>query len=251
MVSTEGERLDRVSQIGLHLFQHELRSVSTDILRHLALHCVYGLRSFLLVHGKRILGVLRQELDKLVSKHVLTVEQAAVLRHGVVPTINSGFPQLSDLIDKQSRALINEDKYIIKPVRSGRGDGILLGRELSVSEWENLLLDLRDPALAPGRTVYNIQPLIDQPLLELLDHRGEVQLSPLVGSCHLANGSFKGLDFWRADGKKIYNLNRGAVGCWGWLRVRIDGVHEILLLNGLVYDLAGGYFFLVSMFLAT
>ncbi|RAH41782.1 uncharacterized protein BO95DRAFT_456347 [Aspergillus brunneoviolaceus CBS 621.78] len=212
MVSTDGERLDRVYQTGLHLFQHELRSIPTDILRHLALHCVNDLRSVLLIHDKRILGVLLQELDSLVSKQVLTPEQAAILRHGVVPTINPGSLELSILIDQQSRSLIHKDKFIIKPVRSGRGDEILLGRELSVSQWESLLLDLRDPGLEPGRTMYIIQPLIEQPLFELLDHRGEVQSSPLVGSCHLANGSFAGLGFWRAGGTKICNLNSG--GFW-------------------------------------
>ncbi|RAK79414.1 uncharacterized protein BO72DRAFT_365277, partial [Aspergillus fijiensis CBS 313.89] len=212
MVSTDSERLDRVYQTGLHLFQHELRSIPTDILRHLALHCVNDLRSVLLIHDKRILGVLLQELDSLVSKQVLTPEQAAILRHGVVPTINPGSPELSNLIDQQSRSLIHKDNFIIKPVRSGRGDGILLGRELSVSQWDSLLLDLRDPGLEPGRTMYIIQPLIEQPLFELLDHRGEVQSSPLVGSCHLANGSFTGLGFWRAGGTKICNLNSG--GFW-------------------------------------
>ncbi|OJK00144.1 hypothetical protein ASPACDRAFT_1855740 [Aspergillus aculeatus ATCC 16872] len=131
---------------------------------------------FFLFTTKRILGVLLQELDGLVSKQVLTPDQAAILRHGVVPTINPGSPELSKLIGQQSRSLIHKDKYIIKPVRSGRGDGILLGRELSVSQWESLLLDLRDPDLEPGRTMYIIQPLIEQPLFELLDYRGEVQL---------------------------------------------------------------------------
>ncbi|RAH78069.1 hypothetical protein BO86DRAFT_403162 [Aspergillus japonicus CBS 114.51] len=119
MVSTDGERLDRVYQTGLQLFQHELRSIPTDILRHLALHSVNDLRSVLLIHDKRILGVLLQELDSLVSKQVLTAEQAAIIRHGVVPTINPGSPELSGLIDQQSRSLIHKDNYIIKPVRSG------------------------------------------------------------------------------------------------------------------------------------
>ncbi|RAL16828.1 uncharacterized protein BO97DRAFT_420219 [Aspergillus homomorphus CBS 101889] len=98
MVSTDGERLDRVYQTGLHLFQHELRSIPIDILRHLTLHCVNDMRSVPLIHDKRILGVLLQELDSLVGKNVLTAEQAAVLRHGVVPNINPGSPELNELI---------------------------------------------------------------------------------------------------------------------------------------------------------
>ncbi|PYH86981.1 hypothetical protein BO82DRAFT_396923 [Aspergillus uvarum CBS 121591] len=184
IVSTDGERLDRVYQTGLDLFQHELRLIPTDILRHLALHSVNDLRSILLIHDKRILGVLLQELDSLLSKQVLTAEQAAIIRHGVVPIINPGSPELSELINQQSRSLIHKDNYTIKPVRSGRGDGILLGKELSVSNGKVSCSIFANPSL------------------------NQITL----WSCHLANGSFTGLGFWRAGGTKICNLN--SEGLW-------------------------------------
>ncbi|RAL03058.1 uncharacterized protein BO80DRAFT_24723 [Aspergillus ibericus CBS 121593] len=209
----DGEPLDRIYQTCVHLLPHEFRSMPVGILRQLSLCCVNDMRSVLLVHDKRILGVLLEELDSLVDKHrVLTVEQAELLRQGIVPTINPGSTELEQLIDKSTESSMAKDSYIIKPVRSARGDGILLGRDLSPTQWEDLLIDLRDPKLTPDRTVYIIQPLIQQPVFELLDHRGESQVSPIVGASHLANGKFTGLGFWRAGGAEVCNLSSG--GFW-------------------------------------
>ncbi|PYH92778.1 hypothetical protein BO71DRAFT_15914 [Aspergillus ellipticus CBS 707.79] len=213
LIDVDGEHLDRVYQTGIHLYQHEFRLMPVEILRHVALCCVNDMRSILLIHDKRILGLLLQELDSLViEQRVLTVEQAEILRQGIVPTINPGSLELENLIEQSKKLAPIKDSYIIKPVRSGRGDGILLGKELSQTQWETLLIDQRDPKLAPDRRVYIIQPLIKQPVFELLDQHGKVRASHLVGSSHLANGKFTGLGVWRAGGTKVCNVNSG--GFW-------------------------------------
>ncbi|PYI05973.1 hypothetical protein BO78DRAFT_128353 [Aspergillus sclerotiicarbonarius CBS 121057] len=212
----DGEPLDRIYQTGIHLVPHEFRSMPGKILRQLALCCVNDMRSILLIHDKRILGVLLEELDSLVNKHqVLTTEQAELLRQGIVPTINPGSAELEQLIDRCAKSDTTKDSYIIKPVRSARGDGILLGRELSPTQWEALLIDLRDPKPAPDRTVYIIQPLIRQPVFELFNHRGESQFGAIVGSSHLANGKFTGLGCWRAGGAEVCNVSSGAFWTMG------------------------------------
>ncbi|KAF7591617.1 hypothetical protein BBP40_001317 [Aspergillus hancockii] len=65
------------------LFRDEFASLSPDIQQHLALSSVQDFRSTLLIHDKRILGILHQELDSLTTKHrVLTEKQADLLRKG-------------------------------------------------------------------------------------------------------------------------------------------------------------------------
>ncbi|PWY80458.1 hypothetical protein BO94DRAFT_162475 [Aspergillus sclerotioniger CBS 115572] len=211
-----GEPLDRIYQTGMYLLPHELRSMPVEILRQLALCCVNDMRSILLIHDKRILGILLEELDSLVEQHrILTAEQAELLRQGVVPTINPGSAKLEQFIDQCTKTNTANDSYIIKPVRSARGEGILLGKELSPTQWEALLIDMRDPKLAPGRAVYIIQPLIRQSVFEVIDHRGDSQVCPIVGCSHLANGKFTGLGCWRAGGTEVCNMNNRAFWTMG------------------------------------
>ncbi|PWY92176.1 hypothetical protein BO70DRAFT_375932 [Aspergillus heteromorphus CBS 117.55] len=207
LLTKDGEPLDRIHQTAIHLYQHELRLIPAEVLRHLALCGVNDMRSILLIHDKRILGLLLQELDSLVLKHrVLTAEQAEMLRQGIIPTINPGSLELEQLIEQTKKLAPIQDSYIIKPVRSGRGDGILLGQALSPTQWEALLGGLRDAKLVSGRTVYVVQPLVKQPVVEVVDHRGKVRASHLVGSCHLADGKVTGLGVWRAGGGSKYTM---------------------------------------------
>jgi hypothetical protein len=96
---------------------------------------VNDLRTIFLVNDKRILGIILQELEALVSKHrIHSQEQDEILRQGIVPTILPGSQELKDLIDKSRKGIVEKDKFIIKPCRGSRGAGHLLGEVLSSEE---------------------------------------------------------------------------------------------------------------------
>ncbi|KAL4919460.1 hypothetical protein BDW62DRAFT_216911 [Aspergillus aurantiobrunneus] len=191
--------MEDIYQIALRLFIDEFNSLSPEMQRQLAFHSNNDIRSILLIHDKRILGILLQELDDLVTKHhVLTQRQADLLRGGVVFTINPGSKELEQLTDSYYQGTVSKDDFILKSIRSGRGDGIFLGQDLSTSEWEAILADMKNPALTPGRTVYVIQPLVEQAEGDtFLDEEIGVQRTRRVGTYHSMHGEFVSLGVWR------------------------------------------------------
>jgi len=83
-----------LSKVALELHQWEMKALDQDILKALAPLCFNDLRTIFLVHDKRMLGIVLQELDSLVYRHnVLTLEEAEMLRNGIVPTIPSNNPK--------------------------------------------------------------------------------------------------------------------------------------------------------------
>lgn len=62
------------------------------MLKALASLCFNDLRTIHLIHVKRMLRILVQELESLVNKHkILSEEEAGILKNGIV-----GFPQFSE-----------------------------------------------------------------------------------------------------------------------------------------------------------
>ncbi|KAF7620206.1 hypothetical protein AFCA_008843 [Aspergillus flavus] len=206
------ETLELIHQVGLQLL--DFSALSPEIVRHLALSGANDARTRLLVHDKRILGILHQELDGLVTKHrVLTEEQANLLRRRIVPTIIPGSPEAKQLLDLHREGKLSKDDFIIKPARDARGQGIKFGDELSESsEWGEILAGLQAPALSSDKTTYVIQPIIKQTEEDLfLDEKVGVQRCQRVGTYYSVNGSFVGLGAWRAivASERVCNMATG------------------------------------------
>lgn len=223
-VDQDKENLEKIHQVGLQLIANEYELLDPQIKHHLALHGVNDVRSMLLVQDKRILGILLQELDALVTKHhVLTEEQADLLQRRVVQTILPGSKELEQLIHSHHQGEIIKDNFILKPVRGSRGAGILFGDELGKSEWEEILNDLRNPEMGQHRKLYVIQPVITQVEEELfLDEEVEAQRCHRVGSYHAVNGEFVGLGAWRAviSSQRTCNMATGHAWKFGSMVTR-------------------------------
>ncbi|KAF7593531.1 hypothetical protein BBP40_011259 [Aspergillus hancockii] len=160
-----GDTLEQIHQAGLQLFHHDYRTIAPDVLQHLAINGVNDLRTVFLLNDKRILGIIHQELETLVNEHhVLTKDQAEILRRGIVPTILPGSQELKELINQSRKGIVKKDDFIIKPCRGSRGAGHLLGEQLSLEEWDSLLVGMQDTTLQPDRTQYIVQPFIEQPV---------------------------------------------------------------------------------------
>ena len=106
-----------------------------------------------------------------------------------------------------------KEKFLLKPVRSGKRAGILFGDHLTQETWIELLEGMQDPFLEDGKTTYVVQKLIDQRRYDIwLEEDAGVGNWPLVGTFHVANGIFLGLGLWRSGPGRICALSRG--GSW-------------------------------------
>lgn len=209
-VSEDGKSLELIYQVGLLLYQHELASLPFDILCHVAMCSVNDLRSVFLVHDKRILGIVLAELDSLVVDHgVLSVEQAETLRRGVIPTVIPGSEEAQELYREDD---FTKDEYIIKPIRDGRGKGILFGKDLGHEEWQSIMGTMREGRPAPDQPQYVLQQVIQQPNIELLNDEGQFCHQHAVGSGLIADGVFVGPGMWKSSPGRISSMAHGGFG---------------------------------------
>ncbi|KAJ5958756.1 uncharacterized protein N7479_005906 [Penicillium vulpinum] len=209
-----GEVLEEIYQVGLELHQQELQALSPEMLQHLSSRCFNDLRSVFLVHDKRLLGIVHQELDSLVHRHqVLTERQVEVLRRGIVHTILPGSPELKAFVRQCQESPSFKDNYILKPVRGGKGEGIIFGDEVSTGEWNEKLKALESAVLVPNGTTYVVQRQVQQPLYEVLLKEEEgVQRNRLVGTYMSIHGKYIGVGCWRSGPGRVCAISHE--GAW-------------------------------------
>ncbi|PHH60872.1 hypothetical protein CDD81_1077 [Ophiocordyceps australis] len=208
LVSPDGEAVEQIHQIGLELYQHELAQLGREMRRQLSLRCFNDMRTVLLVHDKRMLGIVRQELQTLVARSILSVSQAATLDRGLADTILPGSSQLQLLRQTPSA----KHDYILKPVRSGKGMGIVFGEDLSDAEWMAQLHRLGSPDSVFSEGLLLQRRIKQQLYAVLLPGSGQVRQYALVGTYHVVNGRFVGIGIWRSNGRRICAVSNG--GAW-------------------------------------
>lgn len=211
---TGTEVLERIHQLGLELHQHELRSLSPSLLREIAKCCFNDLRTIFLVHDKRMLGLVLEELDALTNvQQVLTSSQAEILRCGITPTIIPGSREMLALIRTAYDNQGAKDDLLLKPIGGGKGAGIVFGSDMTPQAWASHLALLRRPDVLPGNVAYVVQREIKQPRYPILLHEAEgLQHNALVGTYMSIHGQYLGLGLWRTSPNRICALSRG--GAW-------------------------------------
>lgn len=219
LLSNDDEPVEEIHQVALELHQHELHAMSEIMLRLVSLRCLNDMRTILLVHDKRMLGIVRQELPRLVESGVLTASQGAVLQKGIVETILPGSPEMADLLRRcrNNPHLIND--YLLKPIRSGKGDGIRFGDEMAADHFlEHIEQRLASPRLdsslgAHGTgSTWVVQRLVNQRLYSLSAGPSGREWHPLIGTFHLMDGELIGLGIWRYGPGRICAVSTG--GHW-------------------------------------
>ena len=216
LISKDGEILEQVFQVGLELHQREMEDLGIEMLKALAPVCWNDLRTIYLVHDKRMLGIVLQELDSLVAKHqVLSFEEAEILRNGIVPTVNAGSDEMKSLLHLSKAGLVNKENYILKPIGSGKGKGILFGSDMPNSEWIDSLRRLSNHHKLEGQN-YVIQRTVIQPQFKVVIPQGDSRSDELkhffVGTFMILNGEQLGIGCWRSSKEKICAVTRG--GTW-------------------------------------
>ncbi|RBR24245.1 uncharacterized protein FIESC28_02978 [Fusarium coffeatum] len=207
-----GEVWEEIHQVGLELHQRELDALDLGVLQQVSLRCFNDMRTVLLVHDKRMLGIIRQELPRLLARGVLTDSQVEALSSGIVDTILPGSNELNNLIQASCSTPELRHGHILKPIRSGKGDGIIFGDDLTADEWMSRLKGLTSADIVPGVSCVVQRRIIPRNYdLVLRASEGMVQY-PLVGTYHVAHGELLGLGTWRASGGRIVAVSSG--GSW-------------------------------------
>ncbi|KAM0286892.1 hypothetical protein ACHAO9_008017 [Fusarium lateritium] len=208
----DGEVWEEIHQVGLELHQRELIALDPEILRQISLRCFNDMRTVLLVHDKRMLGIVRQELTDLVNRGVLSKMQAEALDSGIVQTILPGSNELHALIRETIATPDLRHDYILKPIRSGKGDGIVFGEDLTGAEWTARLQTLVSANVIPGVSCVVQRRIVPREYDLVLHASAGMVRHPLVGTYLVVNGKLLGLGTWRASGGRIVAVSSG--GSW-------------------------------------
>lgn len=212
LTAKNGETWEEIHQVGLELHQRELDALDLEVLRQVSLRCFNDMRTVLLVHDKRMLGIIRQELPQLVTRGVLTEIQAEALKNGIVETVLPGSDELDMLIQASCTAPELRHGFILKPVRSGKGDGIIFGDDFTSDEWTARVESLTSASVLPGVSCVIQRRIIPRDYnLVLRASVGMVQY-PLVGTYHVVHGKLLELGTWRASGGRVVAVSSG--GSW-------------------------------------
>lgn len=208
-----------IDTIVIEARQVQLINLPKDVLQELALRSVNDLRSMFLAHDKRMLGIILSELDNLVSERkVLSHTQSQLLRQGLAQTHIAKSKNMLQEIEKLQSGVESKDNWVLKPVASGKGKGIVFGTEVPTKEKFCNLLEANE-----GTGAYVLQRVVEQPRFPMLSsgrgtHMGEENnerrlstrpLRFLVGTFMMSDGQFLGT-LWRASPEPICAFAQGA-----------------------------------------
>ncbi|KAJ5253430.1 hypothetical protein N7505_012093 [Penicillium chrysogenum] len=211
-ITTEsGEIVEEIHQISLELHQREINALDPEMRRQISLRCFNDMRTILLAHDKRMLGLVLEELNDLVCRNVITSKQAEWLRRGLAHTILPGSTASDGFIEDCKASDVFQNDYLLKPIRGGKGAGILFGDEVDHSQWLALLEPMRCPRLRPGKTLYVVQRKVHQPYYDVpLGSKAKLERCHMVGTYHAVNGHYLGLGVWRCSPGRLCAVSNGA-----------------------------------------
>ncbi|KAI5779663.1 hypothetical protein DFH27DRAFT_586425 [Peziza echinospora] len=202
-----------ITQFVLELHQHELEGLSEEILFHLAQICYNDLRSIYFVHDKRMLGVLRRELDWLVKVGDITVEQAGCLRRGLPETYTPCDEAFENVLRECESAPEKRREWVLKKCMAGKGDGMVFGKSVSGEDWLTRMRNLREGLNSTGAP-YILQRYVPQRKFTMHVHPRDNSRRPsaasvrevswpIIGSLLCVNDMYLGSPMWRTNSADI------------------------------------------------
>ncbi|KAJ5678737.1 hypothetical protein N7462_006981, partial [Penicillium macrosclerotiorum] len=210
-LNESGELVEDVHQLCLELHQREFRILEPEMQRQVSLRCFNDIRTILLAHDKRMLGIIREELESLTSRGVISIDQARRLDQGITPTILPGSTKLAAFLKSCQVSGTLKDDYILKPIRGGKGSGILFGDELSNSDWLATLELMRSTKTNQKDATYVVQRKICQRYYDVfLGPEATPGRCHMVGTFHVIGGEFMGLGIWRCGPDRLCAISTGA-----------------------------------------
>ncbi|KAM0480058.1 hypothetical protein ACHAP7_005266 [Fusarium lateritium] len=175
----------------VEMMQEEYAQLNETVLRQLSLTPLNDPRTVFIVHDKRLLGIIPEELPVMVSRGILTPEEADLVASGIIQTINPGSEGMRNLL-RASVADENVRKdYIYKPCRDGMGHGILLGRNLTQEAWIERLEKLANPdVLRPHDDAAVVQRLVEHKWFDIVRHEVPTDDGAKPNKFHLIGSKF-------------------------------------------------------------
>lgn len=192
-----------VSQIVLELHQDELLSLSEALLWEISIRSrINDMRTIMLVHDKRMLGLVRHQLVNLVTRNILSIQAAALLENSIAETCLPG------TVEYQAASSSDRtQQWLFKPAGSGKGEGIIFRHDILEEEWQTLL--------STNKLSHVLQRAVNHKKLSLvMPVEGAMTMVPwdIVGTFFMVDGYFNGFGPWRSSAEKICALSRG--GSW-------------------------------------
>ncbi|EWC43785.1 hypothetical protein DRE_07350 [Drechslerella stenobrocha 248] len=141
LVHTVEGRETEIIQVVSELHQDEILSLSEDLLWEVSIRSrINDLRTIMLVHDKRMLAIVRQELGDLVLRGVLSSSEATLLADSIPDTLLPGTPEYQRVLQGEAG-----QAWLFKPASSGKGAGIVFRKDVSEGDWRALLSTAEGP----------------------------------------------------------------------------------------------------------
>ncbi|OKL58148.1 hypothetical protein UA08_06450 [Talaromyces atroroseus] len=215
--NADGESRAKIDQCAVELFQEEIGEIDPLVLKQLASCSVNDFRTILLLHDKRILGVVQQEIPNLIDRNVLSAVEGMALRNGIAETVIPGSSEARRLLEDAKQDPLAKNQYIIKPVRDASCNGIRFGEQMDQDDWLSFLERMASRALYPASDddACVIQRLVDHARYDIVRHDVDVAKTEqfhLIGSCHMINSQTFVFGPWRIGDKVHVGLAPGAGG---------------------------------------
>ncbi|KAF5022838.1 hypothetical protein F66182_5132 [Fusarium sp. NRRL 66182] len=180
-----------LTQWFVEMLQDEYAALEPAVARQLSLTPLNDLRTVFIVHDKRLLGIIPEELPGMVERGVLTAEEAEIVSSGIVETINPGSEAIQKLLRDSATDPAVRNGYIYKPCRDGMGNGIELGKNLSQQDWLARLSELANPdVLRPHQHAAVIQKLVNHHWYDIVRHEVPDVTGPGPEKFHLIGSMF-------------------------------------------------------------
>jgi hypothetical protein len=211
-VTEDGEIVEEIFQVGLELHQQELVGLSLEMLQELSKICFNDLRTIFLVHDKRMLGIIKQELQDQIARGVLSEQQAVILDRGIADTYLPGSSEMQEILDHSAKHPEIRQHFLLKAIRGGKGDGIVFGDEMTNEEWVAALRRQVSPGLSLKQSSVVQRRIISRRYNMVLKGSGEKVHYPLIGTYFNVNGMYLGLGGWRSSNDRICTVANG--GAW-------------------------------------
>lgn len=161
----------RLEQWVIEMLQEEYADLELAVAQQLALSPLNDPRTVFIVHDKRLLGIIPEEIPGMVSRGVLTAEEGDIVAAAITQTINPGSAAIQDLLRESKLNTDLRKQYIYKPCRDGMGHGIELGRNMTQEAWLRSLEKLATPdILRPHDDAAVIQKLVDHNWYDMVRH---------------------------------------------------------------------------------
>ncbi|MBR5176138.1 MAG: hypothetical protein IKW89_09455 [Bacteroidales bacterium] len=178
------------------LNQEDILSFSMDTIKAMADRGMYSdFRNIFLIHDKRF---MRLWFEDCFTSRCLSPEETVFLRMHAIPTWDCSTPEAADIMKD---AMANKNRYILKPYRLGKSEGLKAGLLASEEEWREI---------NPEGMV--IQPFISQRTYRT-EWEGQTFDDYLCGMMLCVNDRYFGSGMFRASSLPVTNVGDDRKAC--------------------------------------